>query len=99
MPEEKIKGEIIVTLNSFTNLPQIQGKNSLIIRLRQSYFNEFGEEQYRANINKSIPSLNREDEKFDPPFRIKLLELFNVNMNICWDILILQLYLTEADNM
>ena len=99
MPEEKIKGEIIVTLNSFTNLPQIQGKNSLIIRLRQSYFNESGEEQYRANINKSIPSLNREDEKFDPPFRIKLLELFNVNMNICWDILILQLYLTEADNM
>ena len=95
MPTEALKGEVIVRLDNFTNLPQINGKNQLIVRLKQSYFDEQGVEQQRKNINKSIPSLNREEEKFDPPLRIKILDLFNVNMNTCWDVLTLQLFLTD----
>ena len=44
MPVEKIRGEIIVRLDNFKNLPNIPGKDVMLCRLKQSFFDENGQE-------------------------------------------------------
>ena len=44
MPVEKIRGEIIVRLDNFNNLPNIPGKDVMLCRLKQSFFDENGQE-------------------------------------------------------
>ena len=54
MPVEKIRGEIIVRLDNFKSLPIIQGKDVMLCRLKQSFFDENGQEQQRKAITKFI---------------------------------------------
>lgn len=97
MPVEKIKGEIIIRLDNFSNLPAIPGKDVMLCRLKQSFFDENGVEQQRRAITKFMQSFNREEEKFDPPLRIKIMDLMDVNKNVCWDTMTLQLYLNDTN--
>lgn len=97
MPVEKIRGELIIRLDNFSNLPVIPGKDVMICRLKQTYFDDAGVEQQRKAITKFISSFNREEEKFDPPLRIKIMDLIDVNKNVCWDTMTLQLYLNDTN--
>lgn len=45
MPVEKIRGEVIIRLDNFNNLPAIPGKDVMLCRLKQTYFDESGVEQ------------------------------------------------------
>ena len=54
MQVEKIRGEIIVRLDNFKSLPIIQGKDVMLCRLKQSFFDENGQEQQRKAITKFI---------------------------------------------
>lgn len=44
MPIEKIRGEIIIRLDNFANLPNIPGRDVMLCRLKQSYFDDNGVE-------------------------------------------------------
>jgi hypothetical protein len=54
MPVEKIRGEVIIRLDNFSNLPRIPGKDVMICRLKQTFFDDTGVEQQRKAITKFI---------------------------------------------
>ena len=54
MPVEKIRGEVIIRLDNFSNLPTIPGKDVMICRLKQTFFDDTGVEQQRKAITKFI---------------------------------------------
>lgn len=97
MPVDKIRGEIIVRLDNFANLPEIPGKEVMLCRLKQAFFDDVGVEQARKAVTIFAKGFNREQSCFDPPLRFIIKDLMNVNKNVCWDIITLELYLTDAN--
>lgn len=96
MPVEKIRGEVILRFDNFSNLPEVPGKEVMLCRLKQTYFDENGTEQSRKPVTIFAKGFNREQACFEPPLRFTIKELMNVNKNVCWEVMTLELYLTDS---
>jgi hypothetical protein len=95
MPFEKINGEIQINPTNFRNLPAIPGKDYLLYRVKQSYFDAEGNEVQRQTKSSIFKDFNREEETFGVKDKIKIYDLMGENKNVCWDLITIEFYLND----